>query len=913
MKNIHSVLIVLLVYCAAIAQGREILLKSGSNWFYHNGEGKFDPTWKDFDFDESKWENGAAPFVYGHYRGNTIIQHSQRPRPITTYYRTSFNLDNPDDVENIECSSRADDGFVFYLNGELCAWINMPEMDVYGPEVVSTTYVKKYRPTLNWRLEEGLKQLLRKGRNTIAIEIHQNQNKSSDLLMDFEMSYTKKGTREKAIFEEGSEWAYFDERKLPDSGWASSGYDDSGWKRGRGGFGYNNKGIVTRVDAGDDPDNRPAATWFRKTFEIDETLVVDSLNLKYMLDDGAVFYLNGQEVHRENMPQGFIDHRSYAPLTVRENYETVRLGKNIPGDHLRPGENVIAVSVHQNRPQSSDLSFDLSLGIEYIPGNTRAAPVKVIASNKTVDITSADELEKSKAGDWLATSNDYIEKAVAFHADGKLQPAVHAYYAAKWAEVFSRYNKTFSPALKDYLLDAKQVSVSQEFFDLHSPKDDHDEVYRIISNLYSEQTESFKAFPKLAMAIAIVYDQEPPTNWPHHQVSGHVLIRKLPDPQDAMKFWVETDRSGKSLQDLKDLSIEELKYVVDTPASFDELKEAQDLRVRLSGMDGLYSGIEYVHERLETNTYNWPHQSYLLPKIKEVGGICVDQAYYTVQVAKAHGVPAMMVSGAGNNGNHAWVGYLDNRGRWDFMVGRYEESKFVTGITFDPQTWDQPTDHQLAMMSERFRTNPKFRISRVHTVFSGEYLHRKKVEEAIKAAEAAIEAEDRNYSAWEALIAAKTAAKTPAKEMDELYENGAKAFSRYADLEAEFLRSLSNSYEAQDRTAESEKLRARIISRNRRERPDLALEEAKSALEESMSNEELEEQVALYKKQISRLKDAGLIAYYALTNPFLEHLMSEDRRDLAESALDYTERRMDVEEGSQLEAALARWERRVGG
>jgi hypothetical protein len=51
---------------------------------------------------------------------------------------------------------------------------------------------------------------------------------------------------------------------------------------------------------------------------------------------------------------------------------------------------------------------------------------------------------------------------------------------------------------------------------------------------------------------ALVYDHDPPTDWPHHQVSGHVLNRKLPDPQDAMKFWVATDRSGKSLQDLEE-------------------------------------------------------------------------------------------------------------------------------------------------------------------------------------------------------------------------------------------------------------------------------------------------------------------------------------------------------------------------
>ena len=41
--------------------------------------------------------------------------------------------------------------------------------------------------------------------------------------------------------------------------------------------------------------------------------------------------------------------------------------------------------------------------------------------------------------------------------------------------------------------------------------------------------------------------------------------------------------------------------------------------------------------------------------------------------------------------------------------------------------------------------------------------------------------------------------------------------------------------------------------------------------------------------------------------------MGDDREDLALSALDYAERRMDVEEGSRLESALASWMCRVGG
>ena len=235
----------------------------------------------------------------------------------------------------------------------------------------------------------------------------------------------------------------------------------------------------------------------------------------------------------------------------------------------------------------------------------------------------------------------------------------------------------------------------------------------------------------------------------------------------------------------------------------------------------------------------------------------------------------------------------------------------MTGVTYDPQTWLQPTDHELAMMSERFRTNSKFRISRIHTVFSDEYLSREKMGQAVKAAETAIDSEERNYSAWEALIKAKRATKVEVKEMDLIYENGAKTFFRYADLEAGFLRRLASSYEKQDRFAEAEKLRARIISRNRRERPDLALQEAKVALDEAMESDSPEEQTDLYKKQISRLKDAGLIAYYSLTNPFLEHLVAQERKDLAKTALEYTERRMDVEEGSQLESAFFRWKREV--
>ena len=73
------------------------------------------------------------------------------------------------------------------------------------------------------------------------------------------------------------------------------------------------------------------------------------------------------------------------------------------------------------------------------------------------------------------------------------------------------------------------------------------------------------------------------------------------------------------------------------------------------------------------------------------------------------------------------------------------------------------------------------------------------------------------------------------------------------------------------------------------------------------------EQLTFYKQQIQKLKDAGLITYYSLTRPFLEHLLDGGEEALALEALDYTERKMEVREGSQLEEELHIWKGKLGG
>ena len=887
-------------------------------WRYHNGEVKPPENWKETDFDDSKWFSGQAPLGYGNYQLRTKVRSTKSPRPLATYFRTSFIVDDPSDWERLKLKFKADDGAIVYLNGKWISAFNMPGS---GTDETATPVktIKHWSPYKDEYLPDSILGYLVKGKNTIALSAHQINPSSSDLNVSLSLTGVEKGIQTKELLNLDSDWKYSDQRTLPDNDWLRLEYDDSAWKTGKGVFGYGNPDLNTIIDFGGDPSNKPNCTWFRKEFMIEDHMDVRALRFRYRYDDALIFFLNGKEINRDTLPFGYVDHHTPASVEIREWGFTNIKRFDYPAQGLRPGKNLIAVQIHSATPQTPDLCFAMnSLSLEYLPRDPKSAPVvKNVPDKKeektVVKVTNPEAVAAASSSDWLYSSNKYHELALSSYANGKLDAARRAYCAARWARLFAGEASTLNAEIKHFLLAQENLSTAQEFLDIYSDYDDHDRVYDILNTLFETSSESFKTHANLAMAIAVVYDQDPPRYWPHHQVGVTILPRRLPSPSEAFSFWVTSDNEGKSLHSLKSLGIGELKFVIDTPATLEELKEAQNLRVRFSNIKDLYPAIEYSQSRLKQRIYDWPYQDYSLKNIKKVGGICVDQAYYTIQVSKAFGVPSMMVSGAGSNGNHAWVGFLPQRERWDFETGRYEESKYVTGETFDPQTWQRLTDHEISLLTERFQSSPRFQISKVHAIFANEYLKLGNTEVAIKASKLAIKSEPRNFAAWDFLVRASKQAKSSPEELHDIYEKGAKTFSRIADLEAHFLKRQATNLNQNGKTAEADKIRDRIISRNRRERPDLALQESKIELEKLIHESSIDEQVAFYRQQVLKLKDAGLITYYALTQPFLEHLVDEERADLALKALEYTERRMDIREGSQLEGELNNWKSELGG
>jgi len=117
--------------------------------------------------------------------------------------------------------------------------------------------------------------------------------------------------------------------------------------------------------------------YFRRAFTFTGTPAQTELQLRTLIDDGAVIYLNGQEIHRVNMPAGPAAHTTPAASTVTDAALSTAI--TLPGSALLRGSNVLAVEVHQDSPASPDMVFALSLVATETPAPPGATTGLVIS------------------------------------------------------------------------------------------------------------------------------------------------------------------------------------------------------------------------------------------------------------------------------------------------------------------------------------------------------------------------------------------------------------------------------------------------------------------------------------------------------------------------------------------------------
>ncbi len=165
------------------------LLTKATEWTYYYDSVMPAKNWMATDYDDSKWKVGKGKFGYASDRDyDTELKYGKdkENKYITAYFRTTIDCASDKEFKNVSVNIMFDDAAVVYVNGKVVKVYNLPKDTTYTYDMLAV-------------LEDGYANdeeasftidgsYFKKGKNVIAVEIHQNEASSSDLTMKFTAS-----------------------------------------------------------------------------------------------------------------------------------------------------------------------------------------------------------------------------------------------------------------------------------------------------------------------------------------------------------------------------------------------------------------------------------------------------------------------------------------------------------------------------------------------------------------------------------------------------------------------------------------------------------------------------------------------------------------------------------------------------
>ena len=178
-------------YLILFASGRDIynvhaiwatLIDSGDSWKYILPDAATPSGWPAPDFDDSGWMNGRSGFGYGDGDDTTSLPQGT----ISIYLRTTFTIDDLQNVLKGVFHIDYDDAFVAYINGTEIARANIGKA---GEQVAFNEFADNadheagmYRGRApDMFVIDDIGSLLVEGENTLAVEVHNAGATSSDM------------------------------------------------------------------------------------------------------------------------------------------------------------------------------------------------------------------------------------------------------------------------------------------------------------------------------------------------------------------------------------------------------------------------------------------------------------------------------------------------------------------------------------------------------------------------------------------------------------------------------------------------------------------------------------------------------------------------------------------------------------
>ncbi|NRB44596.1 MAG: lamin tail domain-containing protein, partial [Verrucomicrobiales bacterium] len=172
----------------------------------------------------------------------------------------------------------------------------------------------------------------------------------------------------------GDTWKYNDNNLDFGVNFSRIDFDDSSWLSAPGIFGNDSRafpdpGLQTPLNR--DSANNLLTYYFRKKFDFKDDPIGSQITLEAILDDGARFWINGQEIKRVRLPASpaEVNWKSRASGSVPSRDEGTLLPViTIDGSGiLVEGTNVLAVDLHNYSAGSSDIAMGATLDIAAQP------------------------------------------------------------------------------------------------------------------------------------------------------------------------------------------------------------------------------------------------------------------------------------------------------------------------------------------------------------------------------------------------------------------------------------------------------------------------------------------------------------------------------------------------------------------
>lgn len=192
------------------------------------------------------------------------------------------------------------------------------------------------------------------------------------------------------VFNMNSSWRYLkgtSEASSPQAAWRTNSFDDSTWTTGNAAFYYGENLTGTQLT---DMNGGYTCIFMRRSFNIANPAEVTGMELRTLLDDGCIVWINGFEVLRTNMPAGAIAFSGNASAALDPELLVRIHPLPNPAQYLLTGQNTIAIQAfNSSLSGSSDFVIDAQL-LATIPDS--APPVVVSTVPAAGSVTGLSEV-----------------------------------------------------------------------------------------------------------------------------------------------------------------------------------------------------------------------------------------------------------------------------------------------------------------------------------------------------------------------------------------------------------------------------------------------------------------------------------------------------------------------------------------